>query len=262
MPRSLGLALSGGAARTIAHVGVLKVFEEEKIPIRAIAGTSGGSVAAALYAAGLPVTDMLAIAGKLSWRKLAHLSPNRLGFLSTEPIRDFLEKWIGNPRLEDLKIPCAVVATDMTNFAPRIFRSGPIQQAVEASCAIPHLFNPVKIDGKIYLDGGIVNFLPVECLSGMGAEMTVGVATIKGRPRGGEPRHLVELMAQFSSFVQYNNYVQSRERVDILIHPNMEEFPVFELHKAEALLGEGEKAARAALPRIRSLLELEDGEEE
>ncbi|MBU1701985.1 MAG: patatin-like phospholipase family protein [Candidatus Eisenbacteria bacterium] len=255
MPRSLGLALSGGVARSIVHVGVLKVFKAEGIPIDAIAGTSGGSIAAVLYAAGLPVTDMAALAGKLSWRELAHLSPKRLGFLSTAPIRQFIEKWIGNPSFEDLKIPCAVVATDMTTFAAHVFNSGPILPAVEASCAIPHLFSPVKIDGKIYLDGGVVNFLPVECLSSMGAEMTVGVSTIKDPPRGGEPRHLVELMAQFSGLVQYNNYMQSRERVDILIHPNMEKFPVFELHKAGLLLEEGEKAARSALPRIRALLD-------
>lgn len=254
MGKTVGVALSGGAARTIAHVGVLKVLHEEGIRVGAISGTSGGSVVAALYAAGLPIDDLVQLALKLSWRHLLRVSVANLGLLSTDAISKFMKTWIGDPDFKDLRIPCAIVATDLASFRAKIFLDGRVLPAVEASCAIPHVYRPVKLDGKVYMDGGIVNFLPVESLPYLGADITIGVSTMRGRPRGVLPKHLVHLMALFSRFVQYNNYIRSRERVDVLIHPPLHRFPVYKLHNAPAILEEGERAARAALPHLRRLL--------
>jgi NTE family protein len=255
MDKTVGVALSGGAARTIAHVGVLKVLEEEGIRIGAISGTSGGSVVAALYAAGLPIDDLVQLSLKLSWRHLLKVSVASLGLLSTDAIGKFMETWIGNPDFKDLRIPCAIVATELSTFRAKVFLQGPVLPAVEASCAIPHVYRPVKLDRGVYMDGGIVNFLPAESLPYLGADVTVGVSTMRGRPRGVQPKHLVHLMALFSRFVQYNNYVRSRERVDVLIHPPLHRFPVYKLHNAPAILEEGERAARNALPQLRRFLE-------
>jgi NTE family protein len=257
--KKLGLALSGGAARAIAHVGVLQVLEEEGIPVAALAGTSGGAMVAAMYTAGLSAQDLVSLAHRLRWRDLAEVRLNRLGFFSTRPIREFLETWIGEPRFEDLRIPCAVVATDLSNFEPRIFRRGPVLPAVEASCAIPHVYRPVEWEGRVYLDGGIVNFLPVECLRDLGAEVRIGVSTMSGKPRGSRPGHLVHLMLLFSRFIQYNNFVLSRRHADLVLVPEVQRFPVYELHNAEGLLEAGRQAARAALGRIRALLDGEAG---
>lgn len=255
MSKVVGVALSGGAARAIAHVGVLKVLAEEGIPIGAISGTSGGSVVAALYAAGLPMEDLVDLALKLSWRDLARVSVTSLGLLTTEPIRKLLQTWIGDPKFEDLPTPCAVVATDLMTFRARVFVKGPVLPAVEASCAIPHLYKPVAVDGHVYTDGGVVNFLPVESLSYLGADVTIGSSTMRGRPRGVAPKHLVQMLALFSRFVQYNNYVRSRDRVDVLIHPPLFKYPVYKLHNAQAILEEGEQAAREALPQIHAFLD-------
>jgi NTE family protein len=258
MAKKVGVALSGGAARAIAHVGALKVLEEDRVKISAISGTSGGSVVAALYAAGLPVDDLIQIALKLKWRDLVRVSLSNLGLLSTEPIRKLLEQWIGNPNFEDLRTPCAIVATDLMTFRPRIFLSGSVLDAVEASCAIPHVYRPFRLDGRIYTDGGVVSFLPVDCLPHMGAEVTIGVSTMRGRPRGAQPKHLVHMMALFSRFVQYNNYIRSRERVDILIQPPLHKYPVYKLHNAQALVDEGVRATREVLPQLRMLLNEEE----
>jgi NTE family protein len=253
--KKLGVALSGGAARTIAHVGVLKALHDAKIPVSAVSGTSGGAVVAALYGAGLGVDDLIGMALRLKWRDFARFSINSLGLLSTQPIRELMETRIGNIAFEQMKIPCAVIATELTTFRAKVFRSGPVIPAVQASCSIPHVYKPMEWDGSIYTDGGVTNFLPVECLPYLGADVTLGVSTMRGRPRGMRPKHMVHLMALFSRFVQYNNFVRSRERADLLIQPSLYKFPVYRLHNARALLEEGEKAARAVLPHLRRLLE-------
>lgn len=250
----VGVALSGGAARAISHVGVLKVLEEEGIPVGVVSGTSGGSVVAAMYAAGLPVQDLVDIAIKLKWRDIARVSVTSLGLLSTEPIRRFMETWVGNPNFEDLRLPCAIVATDLGTFRPKVFIKGPVLSAVEASCAIPHFYQPVEVNGHIYTDGGVVNFLPVESLAHLGADVTIGSSTMRGRPRGAHPKHLVHMLALFSRFVQYNNYIRSRDRADILVQPSLYRFPVYRLHNAAAIMEEGKRAMREALPQLRSIL--------
>ncbi|PXX89572.1 patatin [Marinobacter vulgaris] len=171
----IGLALGGGAAKGIAHIGVLKAFEEEKIRIHCISGTSAGALIASYYAFGRPAESILSICSTLNLSKIINFTFKPGGLFSTDSIREMIHRDLGDCRIEDADIPLAICATDIETGEQLVFREGNLADAVCASMAVPGLFVPVEINGRILVDGGLVENVPISPLAQMGAGITVAV---------------------------------------------------------------------------------------
>ena len=175
----VALVLGSGAARGLAHIGVLKVLEEKKIPISMVAGTSMGALIAGAYAAGLGAKQMEEIACETNWLRVAKLFfPRRLqreGLLDGRRIEEFLIALIGEQKIEELKIPFAAVATDIWTGEEIVLKSGSLVKAIRASISFPFVFAPVQIDGRFLVDGGVVNPVPVNVAKDMGADFIIAV---------------------------------------------------------------------------------------
>lgn len=177
----IGLALGGGAAKGIAHIGVLKAFEEEQIKIHCISGTSAGALIASYYAFGRPAESILSICSTLNLSKIINFTFERGGLFSTNAIREMIHRDLGDVRIEDAEIPLAICATDIETGEQLIFREGNLADVVCASMAVPGLFVPVEIDGRILVDGGLVENVPISPLAKMGAGITVAVDLSHGK---------------------------------------------------------------------------------
>lgn len=160
-PYRLGVALSGGGARGFAHVGALKALEEAGMKPDVIAGVSAGAVAAVMYAAGVPLNEMLSLFTSTKFTDFAR--PSLIhgdGMFSLMRFKQFIEEATGIDRLENLRIPTYVGVTDLDHGEPAEFHEGPLGERVVASCSIPIVFPPVEIDGIHYVDGGVLRNLP------------------------------------------------------------------------------------------------------
>lgn len=160
-PYRLGVALSGGGARGFAHVGALKALEEAGMKPDVIAGVSAGAVAAVMYAAGVPLDEMLSLFTSTKFTDFAR--PSLIhgdGMFSLMRFKQFIEEATGIDRLENLRIPIYVGVTDLDHGEPAEFHEGPLGERVVASCSIPIVFSPVEIDGIHYVDGGVLRNLP------------------------------------------------------------------------------------------------------
>ncbi|KPQ29379.1 MAG: NTE family protein [Marinobacter excellens HL-55] len=171
----IGLALGGGAAKGVAHIGVLKAFEEEQIPIHCISGTSAGALIASYHAFGRPAESILSICSTLNLSKIINFTFERGGLFNTKTIREMIHRDLGDVRIEDADIPLAICATDIETGEQLIFKSGNLADAVCASMAVPGLFVPVEVDGRILVDGGLVENVPISPLAKMGAGITVAI---------------------------------------------------------------------------------------
>ncbi|HEY9119499.1 MULTISPECIES: patatin-like phospholipase family protein [Marinobacter] len=171
----IGLALGGGAAKGIAHIGVLKAFEEEQIRIHCISGTSVGALVASYHAFGRPAESILSICSTLNLSKIINFTLERGGLFSTNAIREMIHRDLGDCRIEDALIPLAICATDIETGEQLIFREGNLADAVCASMAVPGLFVPVEIGDRTLVDGGLVENVPISPLAKMGAGITVAI---------------------------------------------------------------------------------------
>jgi NTE family protein len=178
----VGLALSGGTARAMAHIGVLKALEDASIPIDMISGTSAGALSGACYAKERNAAILEEMMLGLDWRKLVGLFDLNLillwkGFVQGQRVKSLLSSIIGNVRFEDLEIPLSVVATDIRSMEEIVINEGSVAKAVRASISVPMVFTPVKWRGRFLIDGGAVNPLPVDVVRKMGAEVVIAVNT-------------------------------------------------------------------------------------
>jgi len=247
----VGIALSGGTARSVLHVGVLKALSESGIPIDYIAGTSGGSIAASMYAFGEPIEVMEKVATGLSWWKLASIRFSRLGFISSRPIEVFLDKTFQGARFEDLAIPCAVPVTDLVTGERVTFRSGPVARVVRASCSIPQIYLPVEINGRRYVDGAMSEYLPVESVQTLGPQFTIGVNLDTRNDAYVAPRHKLGVIAQFVGMVARQNVVRSVQQADYILHPDVDGYSPFDFSAAGELIDLGYRYTLEHMDEIR-----------
>ncbi len=253
--KKLGVALSGGGARGAAHTGVLRVLEQNGIPIHCIAGTSSGAIVGAFHAAGVPPQKQLAFAQRLRWRSLRMLGIPKMGFFHTGELEKFLIESLGDVRFEELKLPLAVVATDFRTANSVIFRSGRVAPAVAASAAIPIVFSPVMHGDMVLVDGGLSNNLPSDLARQMGADVVLGVSVLsvfdeKRRFSGFFDIALgtMDLMAKASNEA-------GAAACDLCLAPLRGPRSPSDLTRAPAMVAEGEAAMLRALPKLKELLE-------
>jgi len=232
----LGLALSGGTAKSVAHVGVLKALAGAGVTVSYVTGTSGGSIVGTMFASGMPLSSLEDIATTMSWRKLVSIRVSRLGFISSERIEEFMKDAIGDITFDQLKIPCGVVATNLVTGEKRVFVRGPIARVVRASCSIPQIYLPVEIDGHYYVDGGLAEYLPAESVLDLGCEFVVGSNLGPVDESYHRPHHILQLVVQITGLMARKNLVVSQNYVDVMIHPNLDTFSAFDFDSAEKMI--------------------------
>jgi NTE family protein len=249
----IGLALGGGFARGIAHVGVLRVFQANDIPIDFIAGTSVGALIAATYASGTSLTEMERQGRETTFRDFGTWKLSRMGMASNERIEHFLHKFTTARFFHEMKIPLSMVAADLLSGQSVHFTDGEIGPALRASCAYPGLFLPVEYRGRIFVDGFLTETVPAEAARELGAEIVIGVHLEPGLLNS-PPRSMIEVISRSFSIIQAAAAQPWRTDVDVLIEPNVHHVGWDEFVKTPELVAAGEAAALAALPRIREAL--------
>ena len=252
---SIGIALGGGFARGIAHIGVLNVLEEERIPLAAVAGTSVGALIGACYCSGLTPAEMREVAHNTRFTSFARWTISRYGFASNDRMITFLTRYLKCMKFEDLRIPLGVTATDFNSGEGVVFRSGPIIDTVRASCAYPGMFLPVEIAGRYLVDGMLSHPVPTRPLREMGVERVLAVH-LKGTWAGnGPPRHLFDVIGQSFAIAQDAMSGLWRGAADLVIEPKVAGYGYDDFKRADDLIQAGETAMRAAMPTVRKWLE-------
>jgi NTE family protein len=255
----VGLALGGGFARGIAHIGVLRVLEEHEIPIDFIAGTSVGALIAATYASGTSLDEMERQGAATRFRDFGSWRLSRMGMASNERLELFLHKFTPAEFFSQMKIPLSIAATDLMTGKSVHFTEGEIGPALRASCAYPGLFMPVEYRGQILVDGFLTETVPAEAARDLGADMIIGVHLEPGL-LGSAPRNTIEVISRSFSIIQTAAAQLWHGDVDILIEPEVHHILWDEFVKTPQLVSAGETATRAAIPKIRAALTAEGWE--
>ena len=251
----IGLALGGGFARGLAHIGVLRVLEEESIPLACIAGTSVGAVIGAAYCSGMSAAELAEMAAQVRFRDFARWTISRYGFASNERMVGFLKRILKVRTFEELRIPMAVTATDFISGEGVVFRSGQLIEPVRASCAYPGMFLPVQIEGRLLVDGMLSHTVPTVPLREMGAEKVIGVYLRSHWCDASGPRHVFEVISQCFSIAQDKMSSLWRAQADTVMEPDVAGFGYDSFERAAELIAAGEAAARAAMPQMRAWLQ-------
>jgi len=221
--KNIGLALGGGAVLGAAHVGVLKALLELDIKIDYISGTSIGAFAASFYAFGKSYEEIEDIALKLKWIDISDLSISKFGLLSNKKLGRLIVKHLGDKNIEDANIPLSLIATDATNGKKVILNKGPLAEAVMASTSIPGIFKPVDIDGKILLDGGIVENVPIDTVKEMGSEFVIGV-DLNSKNIYNKPDNILDVLVNSFHFLVQERVKSQTELANLLIEPDLSQF--------------------------------------
>ncbi len=251
---ALGLALGGGFSRGFAHLGVLQVLEQNHIPVSYIAGTSVGSILGAAYASGAPIARILATCRTIRFRDIARWRVSRLGLASNHRLGDLIEQVFESRRFEDLRIPMAVVATDLANGEPVVFTHGNLSEAIRASCAFPGLFEPVEIGTRCLADGGLVAPVPTRAARELGATHVVGVSVGVGDGARGAPSNIFQVVCRAVNAAQKHQLEVWERYADLVLRPDVQSLAWDDFDRADEAIEAGAAAARRALPRIQKLL--------
>jgi len=252
---SIGVALGGGFARGMAHIGVLKVLEEEGIPVRIVTGTSVGALIGAAYCSGLSIEELEKVAHSCRFTTFARWTVSRYGFASTDRMVSFLNRTLKVKTFEELRIPLGVTATDFNSGEGVVFHSGSIIDPVRASCAYPGMFLPVEIRGRFLVDGMLSHPVPTRPLREMGAERVLAVHLKGTWTKGGAPRHLFDVIGQSFAIAQDAMSGLWRGAADLIIEPDVAGFGYDDFKRADELIKAGGVAMRKALPEVRKWLE-------
>ena len=264
--RKIGLALGSGAARGLAHIGVLQVLEREGIPIDVIAGTSAGAAVGALYAQGKDAAQIAGLVADLNWKRLASLVDLALpktGFIAGRKIKSLIASAIGDIEFSDLKIPLACVATDLESGDEVVIEQGSVLEAIRASISLPVIFTVAKWQGRYLVDGGLVNPVPVSVVKRMGADFTIAVNVAPDigereqrthkEPAAREP-NIIHVIMQSLHIATYSLVRSSLEEADIIIEPHVAHIPAGDFHQAGECILQGKMAAQDAISQIKRRL--------
>lgn len=254
--KKIGIALSGGAARGFAHLGVLKVLAENDIPIDFIAGTSAGSIAGAAVASGMQVDELIELSKKITWFNMTGFPYSPKGLLSNAAMGTFFDRVLPHKNFEDLPIPFAAVACDLETGDEVVLKEkGNLMQAVRASCAIPGVFVPVEINGRTLIDGGVVAAVPTKAVRKLGAEIVIAVDVLaSGATYWGSPSTLLGVFFQSALMLLRAASKSHHYRADVVIIPKIAHLRPDEIRKMDEFIKAGEEAAREKLDDIKKLV--------
>ena len=252
-PPRIGLALGGGAARGFAHIGVIEVLEENGIHADLVAGTSAGSLVAALYASGKSGQEMASLALSMDEGAITDWSFPGRALIRGEALARYVREQTGGRTIEQMKLPLGIVATDLDSGAPILFQRGDTGIAVRASSAVPAVFQPVRIGAREYVDGGLVSPVPVRFARQMGAELVIAV-DISSPPDGNPTGDAVKMLLQtFAIMGRSINSFELKE-ADVVMRPALSGVSSADFTARKRAIQAGREAALAALPQLRARL--------
>lgn len=255
--KKIGIAFSGGAARCIAHLGVLEVLLDAGIPIHVISGTSGGGLVGALYASGkYTVPDLIRGIRELRWWHLSRPVFSLQGLVSSHRIAEYTRDWIGEMLFDQMKLPLAIVATDLLSGKRVVLREGSVALAVQASCSLPVIFKPTTHQNRVLVDGGYASQLPVMAAKeDLEADFTIGVDVNDGAMEGLPlPHNAIQIAVHLASLWARKNADEEGRQADFLIRVNMKGIGLCDLSQREELLERGRFAAERVISQLRKLL--------
>jgi NTE family protein len=248
----IGLALAGGFARGIAHIGVLRAFREAGIPIDYVAGTSVGALIGTGFCAGASLELMEATGMQTTFADFGRWTPSWLGLATNQRMEKYVARLTAATTFEELKIPLAISTTDINAGITVYYSSGPIAPALRASCAYPGLFVPIQYDGRTLVDGFLTSPVPVEGALLLGAEVVIAVFLESGGIEN--PRTAVDIISRSFNIIQGHSEIAWRQQADVVIEPDVTSFAWDDFTKTPELVAAGEAAAKKAIPDILALL--------
>ncbi len=254
----VGLVLGGGAARGEAHIGVLKVLVENKIPIHFISGSSSGALFGALFSGGMNPYDMAKQASHTDWMRLVKFRLSLSGPVSGEGIEKLIIDSIGNKNIEDLRIPLNIIATDLKTGERVVIKNGNVAKAVHASSAIPGVFSPVQFQGRLLADALIVDNVPVQAVKDMGADFIIAVDVVPNVILNGWSPNVLNVIERALDISCRKMSETAKKTADIVIDPVEENISGWSLDMVDRLIKLGEDAANKALPQIKAKLNISD----
>jgi NTE family protein len=249
----IGIALSGGFARGIAHIGVLRVLEEAHIHVDCVGGTSVGALIGAAYASGTSLSEMEKQGRITHFSDFGRWTLSRLGLANNQKLEDFLGRFTHAKHFSDLKTPLAMAASDLGAGNTVYFTQGDLGIALRASCAYPGLFLPVVVNGRMLVDGFVTEPVPVKGARMLGADIVIAVSLTTGAMER-NPRSMFEVIGRAFAIIQQGEQAAWRRDADVVIEPNVMDILWDEFVRTPELVAAGEKAALSALPSIRAAI--------
>ncbi|MGC1417164.1 MAG: patatin-like phospholipase family protein [Candidatus Acidiferrum sp.] len=248
----IGLALAGGFARGIAHIGVLRILLEAGIPIDLVAGTSVGALIGAAYCAGTPLDEMERIGATTSFTDFGRWTPSWLGLATNQRLEKFLARFTSFKTFEELSTPLAIATTDINAGISVYYTRGPISPPLRASCAYPGLFVPIQYEGRTLVDGFLTAPVPLEGALLLGADIVIAVYLEAGNIE--QPRTFTDVLSRSFTIIQRHTDITWRQQADVIIEPDVTPFVWDDFTRTPEMVAAGAAAALAALPAIRAAI--------
>jgi NTE family protein len=250
----VGLALGSGGARGFAHLGVIKVLRDEGIPIDLIAGSSMGALVAAFYGAGLDVERLYKLSRVFKRKYYLDFTVPKMGFIAGKRVKELIRIFTHGKMIEELDIPIGIVATDLMSGEKVVFKNGPIAEAVRASIAIPGIFVPEKVDGRIFVDGGVVDRIPVSVAKQMGADIVIAV-DVSNVKVNAEITSIFDVIIQSIDIMQMELVANREIASDIMIRPRVEMYNSKAFTNIEEIITIGEEEAKKHIAKVKHCIE-------
>ncbi len=248
----VGLALSGGFARGIAHIGVIRVLRAAGIPIDCVAGTSVGALIGAAYCAGVPLEEMEKVGLETKFADFGRWTPSWLGLATNKRMEGYLERMTPVRTFEEMVTPFAIAATDLNAGVAVYFTRGPVGPPMRGSCAYPGLFVPVQYEGRTLVDGFLAAPVPVEGVFLLGADIAIAAYLEAGSVEN--PRTVGDVISRSFTIIQGKADIAWRQQADVIIEPDVRPFVWDDFTRTRELIAAGEVATLQALPQIREKL--------
>ncbi|NLJ83614.1 MAG: patatin family protein [Halanaerobiaceae bacterium] len=249
----IGLALGSGAARGLAHIPILEVLEKEGIPIHMISGTSIGSLIGGIYATGAPIRYMMEIARKIDWEHISDVTFPRKGLIKGDKLLAFLEIITQKKNFEDLKIPFSAIACDIENGEHIVLNKGSVAKAIRASTSIPGIYVPFYHQGRLLVDGAVLDPIPVSTVRKMGADIIIAVDVgIKNVDYAAN--NIFDILFNTFDIIQRELEKSRKLDADIIIRPDLSGTNQFDLNNHEKYFEAGYEAIYSALPEIKEII--------
>jgi len=251
----VALVLGGGAVKGFAHIGVIRVLEQEKIPVHMIVGTSVGSLIGGIYAANPDAFQLEWLAFKIEKNDILDFSIvySKLGPVQGVRLESFVEQNVKAKKIEDTRIPLFPVATDLNTGETVTLEKGSLARAIHASCAIPGIFVPVTFGNRTLVDGGITNNVACDVARNKGADIIIAV-NLQKDVKNYQIDSVIDIIAQSVNIMMRETSKQKLQCADVVIEPELKDVSLFDFSQKKMLMEEGIKAARKAIPRIKDLM--------
>lgn len=249
----VALALGSGGARGFAHIGVIKVLEEEGIPIDLISGSSMGGLIGALYASGIKTAHLYKIATAFRRKYYLDFTVPKMGFISGDKVKELIRIFTKGQNIEDLPLPLAIVTTDLEKGEKVVFTKGSVSEAVRASISIPGIFVPEKIEGRLLVDGGVVDRVPISVAKDMGADIVIAV-DVSHYKANVDIASIFDVIMQSIDIMQDELVRFAELNADVMIKPKADQYSGRAFTNISEIIEIGEQAARAHIPEIKAAI--------